>query len=122
MTHFSQPLFITKFPSDFKAFYFKRDKDNPRLTLSADLMAPESFGEICGGGQREDVYQELLKRIKEAGINLQDYEWYLDLRKYGSAPHSGFGLGLERVVRWICGLEHIRKTIPFPRTLRRFSP
>lgn len=122
MTHFKQPLFVAKSPHNFKAFYFKRDKDDDNLTLSADLLAPEGYGEIIGGGQREDDYQTLLKRIKEAGLNEKDYEWYLDLRKYGSVPHSGFGLGLERLVAWICGLEHIRETIPFPRTIHRFTP
>jgi asparaginyl-tRNA synthetase len=122
MTHFHQPLFVTKFPHDFKAFYFKRDEKEDNLTLSTDLLAPESYGEICGGGQREDDYQNLLKRIREAGLNEKDYEWYLDLRKYGSVQHSGFGLGLERLVAWIGGLEHIRETIPFPRTIHRFTP
>ncbi|MDP3093431.1 MAG: asparagine--tRNA ligase [bacterium] len=122
MTHFKQPLFIMKFPSNLKAFYFKRDAQKPELTLSVDLLVPEGYGEITGGGQREDDYEELLKRLKEAGVNSLDYEWYLDLRKYGSVPHSGFGLGLERLVAWLCKLEHVREAIPFPRTLYRFSP
>ncbi|MDP2930057.1 MAG: asparagine--tRNA ligase [bacterium] len=122
MNHFDQPLFIMKFPASFKAFYFKRDENNPEATLSADLLAPEGYGEITGGGQREDDYQTLLARIKEMGINENDYNWYLDLRKYGSVPHAGFGVGLERLVAWICHLDHIRKTIPFPRTIYRFSP
>ena len=122
MTHFPQPLFIMKFPHDFKAFYFKRDGQNTELTLSNDLLAPEGFGEIIGGGQREDDHDLLLARMKEAGLNVEDYQWYLDLRKYGSVPHSGFGLGLERLVAWICKLEHIREAIPFPRTIYRFSP
>jgi asparaginyl-tRNA synthetase len=122
MTHFKQPIFITRFPSAFKAFYFKRDADNQDLTLSVDLLVPEGYGEITGGGQREDNYQELLKRIKETGLNEEDYQWYLDLRKYGSVPHSGFGLGVERLVAWLCKLQHIRTTIPFPRTIYRFRP
>lgn len=122
MNHFDQPLFIMKFPAAFKAFYFKRDAGDPEATLSADLLAPEGYGEITGGGQREDDYQTLLKRMKDLGINEKDYDWYLDLRKYGSVPHAGFGIGLERLVAWLCHLDHIRKAIPFPRTIYRFSP
>ncbi|MDP2927069.1 MAG: asparagine--tRNA ligase [bacterium] len=122
MTHFEKPLFITRFPSAFKAFYFKRDKEKENLTLSNDLLASEGYGEIVGGGQREDDYEILLKRFREAGLNENDYGWYLDLRKYGSVPHSGFGLGLERLLAWICKLEHIREAIPFPRTIYRFTP
>src|SRR3989339_179599 len=109
MTFFKQPLFITRFPSTFKAFYFKRDAEDNNLTLSSDLLAPEGYGEITGGGQREDDYQILLNRMNEEGLNIKDYEWYLDLRKYGSCPHSGFGLGVERIVAWICKLEHVRE-------------
>ena len=122
MTFFKQPLFITRFPSTFKAFYFKRDAEDNNLTLSSDLLAPEGYGEITGGGQREDDYQILLNRMNEEGLNIKDYEWYLDLRKYGSCPHSGFGLGVERIVAWICKLEHVREAIPFPRTIYRFTP
>ena len=122
MTHFKQPLFITKFPSTFKAFYFKRDSKDSNLTLSSDLLAPEGYGEVTGGGQREDDYKILLNRMNEEKLNIKDYEWYLDLRKYGSCPHSGFGLGLERIVAWICKLEHVRESIPFPRTIYRFTP
>ena len=122
MTHFKQPLFVMKFPASFKAFYFKRDAQDQDLTLSVDLLVPEGYGEIAGGGQREDDLKTLLKRLKEQNLDEKDYSWYVDLRKYGSVPHSGFGLGLERLVAWICGLEHIRETIPFPRTIYRFSP
>jgi len=122
MTHFKQPIFITRFPLAFKAFYFKRDAAKQDLTLSADLLVPEGYGEITGGGQREDDYEQLLKRLNEALVNRQDYEWYLDLRKYGSVPHSGFGLGLERLVAWLGKLEHVREAIPFPRTIYRFKP
>ena len=122
MTFFKQPLFITRFPSTFKAFYFKRDAEDNNLTLSSDLLAPEGYGEITGGGQREDDNQLLLNRMNEEGLNIKDYEWYLDLRKYGSCPHSGFGLGVERIVAWICKLEHVREAIPFPRTIYRFTP
>ncbi len=122
MNHFDQPLFIMKFPASFKAFYFKRNANNPETTLSADLLAPEGYGEITGGGQREDDYETLLARMKNQGLNINDYDWYLDLRKYGSVPHAGFGVGLERLVAWLCHLDHIRKAIPFPRTIYRFSP
>lgn len=122
MTHYEVPVFVTHFPASFKAFYFKRDaKDNSKV-LAGDLLAPEGYGEIIGGGQREDDYDTLLKRIKEHEYPLEDYQWYLDLRKYGSVPHSGFGLGLERLVAWFCKLEHVRETIPFPRLLERFRP
>ncbi len=122
MTHFDRPLFVTHFPTAFKAFYFKRDAKNESRALAGDLLAPEGYGEIIGGGQREDSYDILLKRIKEHGYSLDDYGWYLDLRKYGSVPHSGFGVGLERLVAWICKLDHVRETIPFPRILDRFKP
>lgn len=122
MNHFNQPIFITNFPSAFKAFYFKREPGNENATMSADMLAPEGYGEIIGGGERESDYDIILKRIKEHNYNINDYSWYLDLRKYGSVPHSGFGLGLERIVAWICKLNHVRESIPFPRLLSRFSP
>ncbi|MFH0791749.1 MAG: asparagine--tRNA ligase [bacterium] len=122
MNHYDQPLFITNFPSAFKAFYFKRDPENDNSTMSADMLAPEGYGEIIGGGEREPDYDVILKRIKENNYNIADYSWYLDLRKYGSVPHSGFGLGLERIVAWICKLNHVRESIPFPRLLSRFNP
>ena len=119
---YDKPIFVEKYPSAVKAFYMKRDPKDPTRALCADLLAPEGYGEIIGGSQREDDYDELLKRIKEHKLPLDAFQWYLDLRKYGSVPHSGFGLGLERVVTWICGLEHIRATIPFPRTIYRLTP
>lgn len=122
MNHYTQPLFVTHYPANVKAFYCKRDKKNPDMALAADLLAPEGYGEITGGGQREEDYATLVKRIKEHGLNETDYDWYLDLRKFGSVPHSGFGVGLERLVAWICKLEHVRETIPFPRLLERFYP
>lgn len=122
MNHYATPLFVTHFPSSFKAFYFKRDAKDDTLVLGADLLAPEGYGEIIGGGEREDDYDTLLTRIKEHGYLESDYDWYLDLRRYGSVPHSGFGLGLERLVAWVCKLEHVRETIPFPRLLERFRP
>ena len=122
MNYYKQPLFVTKYPASFKAFYFMKDKVKPELALAADLLAPEGYGEIIGGGQREDKYKTLLLEIKNHGYNIDDYAWYLDLRKYGSVTHSGFGLGLERIVAWICKLDHVRESIPFPRLLDRFRP
>ena len=122
MKHIKQPLFITHYPVDIKAFYCKRYSQDNKLALSADLLAPEGYGEIIGGGEREDDYNKLLERIKKHKYSLKDYQWYLDLRKYGSVPHSGFGLGLERWVTWICKLKHVRESIPFPRLLERFRP
>lgn len=122
MTHYDMPVFVTHFPIGFKAFYFKRDPKDDTVALAGDLLAPEGYGEIIGGGQREDDYDTLLKRIEEHGYEKADYDWYLDLRKFGSVPHSGFGVGLERLVAWICNLEHVRETIPFPRMLERFRP
>jgi asparaginyl-tRNA synthetase len=113
------PMFIEKWPAKIKAFYMKRDGE---LALCADLIAPEGHGEISGGSAREDDYDELLKRIKEHNLNEKDFAWYLDIRKYGSVPHAGFGFGLERIVGWMCGVKHVRETIPFPRTLNRIYP
>ena len=100
----------------------KRDEDEPELALGVDILAPEGYGEIVGGGQREDDLEELVKRIRFHDLPIEPFQWYLDLRKYGSVPHSGFGLGLERTVGWICGTKHIRETIPFPRTMTRLEP
>ncbi len=122
MNHYKQPVFVTHYPAEIKAFYCKRDKKDNKLALSADLLAPEGYGEIIGGGEREDDYDLLLESIKKHNYNILDYEWYLDLRRYGSVAHSGFGLGLERMVAWICKLEHVRESIPFPRMLERFRP
>ncbi len=115
------PIFVEKWPAEIKAFYMKRD-DSGKVALCDDLIAPEGFGEIIGGSQREDDYETLLKRIKEQKLPVKDFQWYLDLRKYGSVPHSGFGIGLERLVGWICGTHHIRETIPFPRMINRLRP
>ena len=117
-----KPVFIEKYPAQIKGFYMKRCPKDPELSLCADLLAPEGFGEIIGGSQREDDYDTLLKRIEEHNLPRQAFEWYLDLRKFGSVPHSGFGYGLERIVGWICGVRHIRETIPFPRMLNRITP
>ena len=119
---YDKPVFVEKYPAEVKAFYMKRDSENSKLALCSDLLAPEGYGEIIGGSQREDDYDELLKRIKEYKLPLEAFEWYLDLRKYGSVPHSGFGLGLERIVVWVCGLKHVRETIPFPRMINRMKP
>lgn len=119
---FELPFFVHRFPHEAKAFYMKRDPDNPKLSLCADLLAPEGYGEIIGGGQREDDYDTLLESIRKHGLPEEDYQWYLDLRRYGSVPHGGFGLGIERTVAWICSLHHVRETIPFPRMLNRLYP
>ncbi|MEO0273293.1 MAG: amino acid--tRNA ligase-related protein, partial [candidate division WOR-3 bacterium] len=105
-----------------KAFYMKRDPENPDLALAMDILAPEGYGEIVGGSQREDDLETLLQRIKEHNLPQEAFEWYLDLRRYGSVPHAGYGLGLERTVAWICGLKHVRETIPFPRMLEKIYP
>jgi asparaginyl-tRNA synthetase len=116
------PVFVEKWPKEIKAFYMKPDPQNPNVVLGADLIAPEGHGEIIGGSQREDDYETLLARIKEEKLPLSEWQWYLDLRKYGSVPHSGFGIGLERLVGWMCGVHHVRETIPFPRTINRLRP
>ena len=121
-THFDRPFFVTRYPKKAKAFYHKPDPWNPEVTLSVDLLAPEGYGEITGGGQRIEDYAALISRIKEEGLDPKSYEWYLDLRKFGSVPHSGFGMGLERVVSWVCKLEHIRDAIAFPRLINRVYP
>jgi len=119
---FDRPVMVHRYPAKMKAFYMKRDPANPDLALAVDVLAPEGYGEIIGGSQREDDYETLLRRLEENGLPREPFEWYLDLRRYGSVPHAGFGLGLERTVAWICGLDHIRQTIPFPRTIYRLRP
>ena len=119
---FDKPIMIHRWPADIKAFYMKRDQTNDRLALGVDMVAPEGYGEIIGGGQREDDIEILIDTIRHHDLPLEPFKWYLDLRKYGSVPHSGFGLGLERTVAWICGTKHIRETIPFPRTMSRLEP
>ena len=113
---------VHRWPARTKAFYMKRDPKNPELALGVDVIAPEGYGELIGGAQREDDLETLKKRIEEHGLPFDAFEWYLDLRRYGSVPHGGFGLGLERTVTWICGIEHLRETIPFPRMLHRIYP
>ena len=119
---FDKPVFITHYPAKVKAFYMKPDPDRPEVVLCADLIAPEGYGEIIGGSQRIDDPELLRQRFVEHRLPQDAYEWYLDLRRYGTVPHSGFGLGLERTVAWICGLDHVRETIPFPRMLNRLYP
>ena len=119
---FEKPVFVHRYPKECKAFYMKEDPENSKLSLSVDLLAPEGYGEIVGGGQREDDYNKLKERMKEAGIPEELYRWYLDLRKYGTFPHSGFGLGIERTLAWISGIHHVRETIPFPRLLEKIYP
>ncbi|MBS7648250.1 MAG: asparagine--tRNA ligase [Candidatus Bathyarchaeia archaeon] len=119
---FDKPFFVTHYPKKAKAFYHKPDPKRPEVTLSADLLAPEGYGEITGGGQRIEDLDELLSRIKENNLNPEDYKWYIDLRRYGSVPHAGFGLGVERTIAWICKLNHIRDAIAFPRLINRVYP
>ncbi len=119
---FDRPVMVHRWPAEIKPFYMKRDAENDNLAMGVDMLAPEGYGEIVGGGQREDDHDTLVKRIKEHGLPMEPFQWYLDLRKYGSVPHAGFGLGIERTVAWITGIRHIRETIPFPRTLNRLEP
>ncbi len=120
--HFERPVIVHRYPAEIKAFYMKRDPENSKLALAMDVLAPEGYGEIIGGSQREDDLDQLLERIKEHNLPQEAFEWYLDLRRYGSVPHAGFGLGLERTVSWICGLDHLREAIPFPRMIYRNTP
>ncbi len=120
--YFDRPFFVTGYPKQVKAFYHKQDPGRPDVTLSVDMLAPEGYGEITGGGQRIEEYDALVARMREEGLDPRAYGWYLDLRKYGSVPHSGFGMGLERLVSWVCRLEHIRDAIAFPRLINRVYP
>jgi asparaginyl-tRNA synthetase len=119
---FDRPVMVHRYPAAIKAFYMKRDPKNPDLALAVDVLAPEGYGEIVGGSQREDDLDLLLTRLKEHNLPQAAFEWYLDLRRYGSVPHAGFGLGVERTVSWICGLDHVRETIPFARMIYRLTP
>ncbi|GGI12305.1 asparagine--tRNA ligase [Gottfriedia solisilvae] len=119
---FDKPVFITHYPAKIKSFYMKPDPTNPEVVLCADLIAPEGYGEIIGGSERIDDYELLAKRCEEHGLTSDAYKWYMELRQYGSVPHSGFGLGLERTVAWLSGVEHVREAIPFPRLLNRLYP
>jgi asparaginyl-tRNA synthetase len=119
---FDRPVFIHHYPTEIKAFYMKPDPANPKYALNVDMIAPEGYGEVIGGGQREDDLDVLISKIKAHNLPMEAFEWYLDVRKYGSFPHAGFGLGIERTVSWLCGLHHVRETIPFPRLMDRLSP
>jgi len=120
--NFDKPVFVRYYPAGIKAFYMKHNPKDDSLSLSVDMIGPEGIGELIGGGQREDDYDTLLKRIKDHKLPEEAYQWYLDLRRYGTCPHSGFGLGIERTIAWICGIKHVRETIPFPRMLERVYP
>src|SRR5690625_3532963 len=120
--HFDLPVFIVNYPKEIKSFYMEENPEDPRTVLCADLIAPEGYGEVIGGSQRIHDYDTLKQKIVDNGLDLAAYEWYLDLRKYGSVPHSGFGLGLERTVAWLSGVQHVRETAPFPRLLNRLYP
>ncbi len=117
-----RPIAVTHYPKQVKAFYMREDRNDPRVLECVDVLAPQGFGEIIGGSAREEDYDRLINRIKEEKLPQKDYEWYLDLRRYGSVPHGGFGLGVERTVAWICNLKHIRETIPYPRMMGKFYP
>ncbi len=119
---FDRPVMVHRYPAAVKAFYMKRDPQDDSKALGVDVLAPEGYGEIIGGGQREDDYDVLVSRIKEHGLPPEAFDWYLDLRRYGTMPHSGFGMGIERTVAWICKLPHVRETIPFPRLMHRLTP
>jgi len=119
---FDRPVIVHRYPASMKAFYMQNDSDRPDLALCMDVLAPEGYGEIIGGGQRVHEYDKLLARIAEHRLPEEAFKWYLDLRRYGSVPHAGFGMGIERAVAWICGLEHVRETIPFPRMLYKLYP
>jgi asparaginyl-tRNA synthetase len=113
---------VHRYPRANKAFYMKADPDDPRLALCVDVLAPEGYGEVIGGGQREDDLPTLEQRIAEHQLPREAFDWYLDLRRFGSVPHAGFGMGIERCVAWLCGIRHVRETIPFPRLLERLRP
>jgi asparaginyl-tRNA synthetase len=119
---FDRPVMVHRYPAQVKAFYMEPDPARPELALCVDVLAPEGYGEIIGGGQRASSLELLNQRIQEHHLPPEAFDWYLDLRKYGTFPHAGFGMGIERAVAWICGLEHVRETIPFPRMLYRLRP
>jgi len=119
---FDRPVMVDRYPAQVKAFYFETDPNRPELALGVDVLASEGYGEVIGGGQRVHDYDLLLQRIKDHNLPQEAFEWYLDLRRFGAVPHGGFGMGVERCVAWLCGLEHIRETIAFPRMLYRTRP
>ena len=119
---YDRPILVHRYPSAVKAFYMKEDPGCPGRSLGVDVLAPEGYGEIIGGGEREDRLDVLLRKIEHHKLPMESFEWYVDLRRYGSVPHGGFGLGLERLVTWVCGIHHVRETVPFPRTMERLTP
>ncbi|HSP77054.1 MAG TPA: amino acid--tRNA ligase-related protein, partial [Myxococcaceae bacterium] len=119
---FDRPVIVHRYPAELKAFYFKKDPNDPRVALGMDVLAPEGYGEIIGGGQREESQETLESAIQAHNLPMEAFNWYMDLRKYGSVPHAGFGLGVERTVAWLCGLHHVRETIPFARMMERITP
>ncbi|OFX20076.1 MAG: asparagine--tRNA ligase [Anaeromyxobacter sp. RBG_16_69_14] len=119
---YDRPVMVHRYPAEMKAFYFKKDPADPRVALGCDMLAPEGYGEIIGGGQREDELAVLESSLEKHGLPKEAFEWYLDVRRYGSVPHAGFGMGVERCVAWICGLRHVRETIPFARMMERITP
>jgi len=121
-SQFEKPVMVHRYPAAIKAFYMEPDPVDPKYALCVDMLAPEGYGEIIGGSQRVSSYELLRQRILDHNLPLESFEWYLDLRRYGTVPHAGFGMGIERVVAWMCGLEHVRETIPFARTLNRIYP
>ncbi len=120
--YFGRPVFVERFPAEIKPFYMKRCPDDPSVVLCADLIGPEGYGELIGGSQRVDTQEELERQLREAGLPEEPYQWYVDLRRWGSVPHSGFGLGVERTIAWLCGIHHLREAIPFPRMVDRLQP
>lgn len=120
--HFNRPVFVHRYPTAIKAFYFKADPERPEVCLGSDLLAPEGYGEIIGGGERISDRELIEQKIKEHNLPAEDYAWYVDLRRYGTVPHSGFGLGLERTVAWMCGIPHLREAVAFPRLINRIYP
>jgi len=121
-SEFDRPVMVHRYPIQCKAFYMKADPERPDVALCVDMIAPEGYGEIIGGGQREDDYETLKRKLAENNLPLEPFQWYLDLRRYGSVPHAGFGMGIERMVAWLCGIPHIREAIPFPRMMERLEP
>jgi len=121
-SQFDRPVMVHRYPADVKAFYMEPDPVDAKFALCVDVLAPEGYGEIIGGSQRVSSYELLNARIEQHNLPKEAFQWYLDLRRYGSVPHSGFGMGIERAVAWICGLDHVRETIPFARTLHRIYP
>jgi len=119
---FDRPVLVTHYPTALKAFYMEPDPENPELALAVDVLAPEGYGEIIGGSQRMHDHDLLKRRLEEHELPLEAFQWYLDVRRYGTFPHSGFGMGIERFVAWVCGLKHLRETIPYPRMLNKIYP